>query len=72
VESPFEFQPSAQLRGTEELRKRGTSRLWYRQTEEEPVDPVIPATYRARSTSLLSPDVVTRYEEAEALVQLFA
>ena len=57
--------------GTEELRKRGTSRLWYRQTDEEPIDPVIPATYLARSTSRLSPEVVDRHEAQQELLKLF-
>ncbi|MDQ2683992.1 MAG: hypothetical protein M3Y37_10745 [Chloroflexota bacterium] len=39
-----------------ELRKRGSSRLWYRQTDEEPqVD--VPPSYVSRSTSLLAPEV---------------
>lgn len=68
MQPEFQFTP---VRGTEELRKRGTSRLWYRQVEEEPLDPEIPATYVARSTSLLSPEVVNRHEAQEALLQQF-
>jgi hypothetical protein len=70
LEAQNDYQFS-QARGTEELRKRGTSRLWYRQDESEPMDPEIPAMYVARSTSLLSPDVVNRHEAQEALIQQF-
>lgn len=41
---------------TAQLRKRGTSRLWYRQPDDE-FEPDIPATYVARATSLLAPDI---------------
>ncbi len=41
---------------TAELRKRGTSRLWYRETDDE-FEFDVPATYVARATSLLAPEV---------------
>ena len=68
MQTELQFSP---VRGTEELRKRGTSRLWYRQSDDERLDPEIPATYVARSTSLLAPEVVDRHEAQVALLQQF-
>ena len=48
------------LTGTDRLRNRGASRLWYRQSDAIEISegPDLPELYRLRSTSLLSPDVI--------------
>jgi hypothetical protein len=52
--------------GGDGVRKRQTSRLWYRQVESGAGDEISRSqTYQERSTSLLAPEVVSTVEWSE-------
>ena len=59
--------------GTDGLRNRLSTRLWYRRTDEAEPEWDIPANHRARTTGLLAPGALEKQSAPDSLeARMFA